>query len=110
MTSPACIVLTTAPNRAEADAIARRLVEDRLAACVQIVPIASVYRWDGKVRSDDELLLLCKSRVEVYPQLEATIRAIHSYETPEVLRVPVDAGLDTYLTWLGAETGANPAS
>jgi len=99
------LALTTVENRDQADAIARRLVDSRLAACVQIIgPITSVYRWQGAVETSGELLLLIKTRAALYPDLERTIKDFHPYETPEILALPVQAGLPAYLSWLADST------
>ena len=97
-------VTTTTEQRADADRIARDLVERRLAACVQIVgPITSIYRWKGKVETAREWLCLIKSRAEHYASLEQAVRALHPYETPEIIAVPVNAGSRDYLDWLGGQ-------
>ncbi|MBX3427371.1 MAG: divalent-cation tolerance protein CutA [Pirellulales bacterium] len=99
-------VLATAPSAAEADAIAAALVERRLAACVQIVgPVASVYRWQGRVERAEERLLVVKTTAAAYPQVEAAIRELHSYQCPEIVALPIVAGSDDYLGWLRGEIG-----
>lgn len=99
----ALVVITTTETQVDAERLARLLVERELAACVQILPqITSVYRWQGKVERAAEFLLLIKSTHEAYPELEAAIRENHSYETPEILALPVEAGSDGYLNWLKA--------
>lgn len=98
-------VTTTAEKREDADHIARVLVEKRLAGCVQVLgPITSVYRWKGKVETAGEWLCLIKSRQELYGAVEATIRSLHPYETPEIIAMPVIAGSCDYLRWLETET------
>ena len=88
----------------EAKRIAHVLVEKRLAACVQILPaIESVYRWKGHLETAQEALLLVKSRADHWVQLVAAIRALHSYETPEILAMPITHGLPEYLAWMDAE-------
>lgn len=106
MTSPdsACVVLTTTSSREDARTLAGKLVENRLAACVQLMPIESVYSWKGAVQSDNEILLLIKTRRELYAALEAFIRQMHSYEVPEIIQLPVDAGSDAYLRWMASVT------
>jgi len=99
-------ILTTAGNVAEAQSIARMLVERELAACVQSLPITSTYRWNGAVQEEAEILLLIKTRQALYPAVEAAIRECHSYETPEIICLPVLAGSDPYMAWVGAMTGA----
>jgi len=100
------LIYCTCPDRAMAERIAEALVADRLAACVNIVPgITSVYRWQGEVQHDSELLLLIKTRDECYPALEARIRELHSYEVPEIIAVPLQRGSESYLAWLDACVG-----
>ncbi len=94
------VVMIAVGNGDEASAIARRLVEDRLAACVQIMPIRSIYSWQGQICDDQEQLLLVKTRADVLDDLERTVRALHSYEVPEITVVPLVAGLQPYLTWI----------
>ena len=95
------IVLTTAANAEEAGRLARTLVEERLAACVSLVPgVESVYRWKGQVESAAETLLLIKTSVEQLTALEARLHELHSYETPEFLVLQVEAGSSPYLEWL----------
>ena len=100
----ACIVITTTSSDEEAERIARAVIEAKLAACVQIQAITSLYRWKGDVARDPEKLLFCKTTEERYAALRDKILALHSYETPEIVRVPIDAGLDRYLAWIEAET------
>ncbi|MEA2702709.1 MAG: periplasmic divalent cation tolerance protein [Actinomycetota bacterium] len=98
-------VVTTTASREEADAISLALVEARLAACVQVVgPIESRYRWDGGVEVAQEWLCLAKTTGSRYPQMEATIRELHSYDVPEIVAVPVVMGSEPYLRWVGQET------
>ena len=95
------IVFCTCPNMGTAEAIAKRLVGESLAACVNIVDgIRSVYQWKDKVESDDELLLIIKTSEGRYPALEAAIRDSHPYELPEIVCVPIVAGLAGYLAWI----------
>jgi len=97
-------VVTTTARREEAERIARELVEQRLAACVQVVgPIHSTYRWQGAIESSEEWQLWAKSRRDLYPALEEAVRALHPYEVPEILALPVLAGSESYLKWLAAE-------
>lgn len=99
------MVLTNLPDAASAEALARRLVEARLAACVNILaPCRSVYRWQGAVESADEVPLLIKVPRTGYAALEAAIRTAHPYELPEIVAVPVSVGLPAYLDWVRVET------
>jgi periplasmic divalent cation tolerance protein len=98
------VVLCTAPvDRAEE--LARALVEERLAACVNIVPhVTSVYRWKGAVERDSEALLVIKSPAALFARLEARLRELHPYEVFELLALPVEEGHRPYLDWVRAET------
>ncbi|HEX8690491.1 MAG TPA: divalent-cation tolerance protein CutA [Solirubrobacterales bacterium] len=99
-------VLTSAGSEEEAERIAVALVERRLAACVQTIgPVASRYRWQGEVETAREWLCLAKTEAGRYPELEAAIRELHSYEEPEIVATPIVAGSQGYLDWLGASVG-----
>lgn len=88
----------------EADRIADALVERRLAACVQQLPIRSTYRWDGAIHHDDEILLLVKTRAGRFDDVATTVRELHSYDVPAITAVPIARGSDDYLAWVDAET------
>lgn len=95
------ICLCTCPSQAVAEDLARRLVGEGLAACVNIVPgLTSVYRWQGAVETASEVLLLAKTTASRYPALEAALVAAHPYELPEVIGVSIHSGLPGYLQWL----------
>ncbi|MDR3087478.1 MAG: divalent-cation tolerance protein CutA [Azoarcus sp.] len=97
------LVFTTLPDEADARALAARLVEAQLAACVNILaPCVSVYRWQGAVESAAETPMLIKTTRARYPALEAALRAAHPYELPELIAVPVACGLTAYLDWVAA--------
>jgi periplasmic divalent cation tolerance protein len=99
----ACIVLTTAGSVDEARKIARALVERKLAACVNIVPhIESVYRWQGKIETSAEWLLVVKTEAAAFEGVRATIEALHSYELPECIMLEVSEGDNEYLDWIDA--------
>lgn len=99
--SDAVVVFSTCANRKEAQKIARAIVEDRLAACVQLLPpIQSIYRWQGNVEQSREVLMLFKTTAAQFPALEKRIAELHSYDTPEIIAVPVVAGAEKYLAWL----------
>lgn len=102
MSLPKCqIVLTTCPDSAVAERIAKTLVTERLAACVNILPIAqSIYLWKGQVESAAEQLLLIKSLTRAFRQIEKRIRELHPYELPEVIAVPITNGSKDYLAWV----------
>jgi len=98
----------TAANREEANQIAEMLVSARLAACVQILPeIESVYRWQGEVKREKEILLLAKSVASRFAEVESKVRALHSYETPEIIAVPITDSSAPYLEWLIADLREN---
>ena len=97
-------IVTTTDKEEDAQRIARALVQRRQAACVQIVgPVTSIYRWEGQVETAQEWQCVAKSRRELYPAIEATIRQLHPYRVPEILALPVVAGSQPYLAWLDAE-------
>ena len=97
----AVLVLSAASTREEAERIAQALVDERLAACVNVVPgVVSVYRWKGAVQKDDELLLVIKTRSEAVEALRARLVALHSYELPEVVVLTIAGGHPPYLDWI----------
>ncbi|MEO8449726.1 MAG: divalent-cation tolerance protein CutA [Gemmatimonadota bacterium] len=97
-------VSTTIDSETRARELARRLVEERLAACVQIAgPLASTYRWEGRVEEATEWLLLIKTTAAAVEQLSGRIRALHSYTQPEIIATPITAGDPRYLEWIAAE-------
>lgn len=101
--SECILVLTTCPDRAAAERLARVLVEGALAACVNVLPgVRSIYRWRGALESADEHLLLIKTAAARYDKLENAIRANHPYELPEVIAVPITAGSNDYLQWINS--------
>ncbi len=98
-------VSTTTETKQAAQEIAAALVEQRLAACVQVSgPVESVYRWQDKVQQSQEWLCTAKTRASLFPQVEAVIRELHTYECPEIVAVPIADGSAAYLTWLGEQT------
>ncbi|WP_293777835.1 divalent-cation tolerance protein CutA [uncultured Oxalicibacterium sp.] len=99
------LVLTTMPDRAAAMQLARHLVEQRLAACVSLgAPMQSIYRWQGVVAESAETPVQIKTSSVAYAAVEAAIRALHPYELPEIIAVPVVAGLPAYLNWVHEES------
>lgn len=97
-------ITTTTDSEAAAQEIAAHLVEQRLAACVQVLgPIRSTYRWEGKVETSAEWLCVIKSRAALYSEIEQAIRERHSYDVPEIIAIPILAGSDSYLTWLAEQ-------
>jgi periplasmic divalent cation tolerance protein len=100
-------VLTNLPDHEAAAALARALVERRLAACVNVLGAAtSIYRWRGGVEKAQEVPLLIKTSAPLYARLEAAIRELHPYELPEIIAVPIERGLPEYLEWVLSETTA----
>ena len=105
------VVLSTCGSAEEAARLASRLVESRTAACVNILPgVSSVYRWKGAVEEAKEMLLVIKTRRPLLDRLMSELRVVHSYEVPEVVALPVVAGLDRYLAWIDEETSEPPSA
>jgi len=101
------VVFSTASSAAEAEAIAQRLIEDRLAACVNVVTgVRSFYRWKGKIENSPEWLLVIKSSRVRFDALRAALEKLHSYEVPEAIALPVVEGAANYLNWMEGELGA----
>jgi len=99
------VVLVTTGNQEEAIRIAKEMVDAKLAACANIIPgIQSIYRWKGKIVKAQETLLILKSAQPRYRALEKAIKAMHTYETPEIIALPVKKGLDQYIGWVRSET------
>ena len=95
-------ILTTTDRKVSADALARALVERKLAACVQVMgPVESTYRWKGKVETTAEWVCVIKSRSTLYETVEQAIREVHPYEVPEIFAIPIVRGSQAYLSWLG---------
>ncbi|MGO8786343.1 MAG: divalent-cation tolerance protein CutA [Terriglobia bacterium] len=96
------VILVNAANRKECRKIARHLVEAKLAACANITrPIESIYRWEGKIAQDKEYQLFIKSTRELFPEIEAAISKLHSYQTPEIICLSIIEGSRNYLQWVG---------
>jgi periplasmic divalent cation tolerance protein len=103
----ALFVLTTVADRDAGAALARALLERRLAACVNIgAPVESLYHWRGRIETGHEVPLTIKTRASLYPEVEALIRELHDYELPEIVAVPVTGGHADYLAWIAEETRA----
>jgi periplasmic divalent cation tolerance protein len=97
----AIVVLVTVASREEGEKIARRLVEERLGACVNIVPkVRSLFTWEGKLSQEDEVLLVIKSRRARFQELATTVKTLHSYSVPEIIAIPVLEGSADYLQWI----------
>lgn len=98
------LVMTTFPDPDTAAKVLDELLENRLAACVQTMPIQSAYRWKGAVNRENETLALIKTKVALYPEVEAFIKARHPYVVPEIILLPITAGSAAYLKWIEGET------
>ncbi len=104
---PLLIVLSTFPDASAARAAAETVVSERLAACVNVLPgVVSIYRWQGKVESSQEVLAVMKTTAERYPELEKRLRELHPYEVPEIAALPATAVSEKYLAWVLASTQA----
>jgi len=104
------VVLVTVGSVAEGERVARALVEERLAACVnRISAVQSVYRWQGKVEENTEELLVIKTRADLFTALEKRVRELHSYSVPEVIALPIMNGSEAYLKWLGKQVAGSSA-
>ena len=104
MNTEYALVMTTFSDPETGRQLAEGLLEKHLAACVQMMPIQSIYSWKGAVRKEAETLMWIKTKGSLYPAVEAFIRATHSYEVPEIIQVPIAAGLAGYLQWIDDET------
>lgn len=98
-----CVVLTTVGAREEGDRIAQALISENLVACVNLVPITSVYRWEGKVCNDEEIQLLIKTDLNRFDQVQARITELHSYDLPEIIALPIAKGSAGYLDWMAEQ-------
>ncbi len=101
----ALVVFITAPSNEEAARLGRKLVEEGLAACANLVPaVRSIYKWEGRVCDDQEVLLIVKTRRSRFKQVAETVKALHSYTVPEIVAFPLEQGSADYLKWLWAMT------
>ncbi len=101
------LVMMTVSSEAEAAELGRTVVEERLAACCNIVSgVRSIYRWQGKVSDESEALCILKTRSELFDKLKVRLAELHSYEVPEVIAINIEAGLDSYLKWISESTKA----
>lgn len=98
------VMFTTTPSREEAQKIARLLLDEKLAACVQLLPIESFYVWQGKTQNEAEVLLLIKTRTALFESVIARIKSVHSYTVPEIVALPFSAGFRGYFDWIGEVT------
>ena len=99
------VMLTTTPTREEAQKLARLLIEEKLAACVQLLPIESFYFWQGQTQNEAEVLLLIKTRSALFEQATTRIKAAHSYTVPEIVALPFASGFSGYFEWIDTATG-----
>ncbi|GAB4484005.1 MAG: divalent-cation tolerance protein CutA [Thermodesulfovibrionales bacterium] len=103
--TPHVVAYVTAANEDEAVRMAKSLVGEQLAACVNIVrSVRSIYRWQGRIEDEAEVLMIVKTRRELYPRLEQKVKELHSYTVPEVIALPIVEGSADYLAWLEAQT------
>ncbi|MBU8849821.1 MAG: divalent-cation tolerance protein CutA [Desulfobacterales bacterium] len=99
-----CIILTTCPSNEEAHTLASKLINEKLAACVQLSPITSYYTWKGDIHTDPEIRLLIKTKTRLYESVEQFIKQHHSYEVPQIVQLPIMGGSDEYLDWIDENT------
>ncbi|MBC7232992.1 MAG: divalent-cation tolerance protein CutA [Chloroflexi bacterium] len=103
------VVLITTSSTEEAQKIAHNLVGERLAACVNIVaPVHSVYRWRGEIQTDQEALLIVKTKADILEKLVQRVKQLHSYEVPEIIALPIISGAEDYLHWINEQIQAVP--
>ena len=98
------VILSTVASQEEAENIAAVLLEKRAAACVQMMPLCSMYHWKGNIERSNEILLIIKTTETLYSHVESLIRENHSYEVPQIVQLPIIGGLPEYLSWIAAET------
>ena len=102
MSSNYLIVLVTTANKAEAEKIAQSLLKEKLIACANIInPVTSFFHWSGKIDKAEECLVVMKSRMDLFAQLAENVKALHSYEVPEILALPIVEGSKAYFDWMG---------
>lgn len=99
-----CLVISTVDTPERARQLANRILQEKLGACVQLSGITSTYRWRGELREDEEVLIRIKTRRALYPDLQDLIVREHPYDVPQVVQVPIDNGLRSYLQWIGENT------
>ncbi|WP_318472961.1 divalent-cation tolerance protein CutA [Photobacterium leiognathi] len=103
MTEQYCVVMTTFANPSVGKTIIDELINQRLAACVQVMPIQSYYHWQGEVNCDQEHQVMIKTKAALFEQVKAKILQFHDYETPEIIQLPITNGLGDYLAWIDKE-------
>ena len=97
------VILVTAESQAQARRIARKLLQSKLAACVNFVPVDSMYLWEGEIQEEEEVLMIIKTRAETFDKLMSAVKIAHSYDTPEIIGMPVVMGSREYLKWISDE-------
>jgi periplasmic divalent cation tolerance protein len=97
------VILVTASSEVQARRMARKLLTDKLAACVNFIPVDSMFAWKGEIQEEEEVLMIIKSRSEVFDDLMNAIKSIHTYDTPEIIGMPIVLGSDDYLRWINHE-------
>jgi periplasmic divalent cation tolerance protein len=103
------IIISTVADQATAELIARRVLQQRLAACINIIPgVTSIYRWQGEIEKSSELILLIKSRADHIDAITETIRSLHPYQLPEIIALPLTAGLPAYFDWIDNQLDTAP--
>jgi len=102
-----CLITTTYPDEQSAKSIIHLLLEQKLAACIQMQTVQSFYHWEGKVCESCEQLLLIKTRSSLFKKIEALILKHHPYTTPQLIQIPIEQGLEAYLNWIAEETTPN---
>jgi periplasmic divalent cation tolerance protein len=99
-TSQYSVIITTTSSKNDAEKIIRPLLEEKLAACIQIYDIKSFYSWEGKINEDNEQILLIKAKSDLYKEIEESIRKNHTYDVPEIIQLPILNGSASYLNWI----------
>ncbi len=100
------VVFITAPNKETAAGIARALVGEMLAACINIIPgVRSIYSWQGKIEDEEEVVLIAKTKKELFSKLSGRVKELHPYQTPEIIALPIIEGSPEYISWLNDATG-----
>lgn len=100
-----CMIITTYPDQNSATELAGALIKKRLAACAQLSPVNSFYCWEGKCHNSQEVKIIIKTRDALYPEIEKFIQAHHSYDLPQIIKLPIVQGLNRYLDWIDENTG-----
>ena len=96
------VVLVTVASHSEATAIATILIEEKLAACINVFPVQSIYQWEGNIQQESEFQLIIKTNLAKFTELSSRIQEIHSYEVPEIIALPIVSGSESYLGWLNS--------